>query len=170
MVFGPIIHSVKSAESLNETSLPVYKLLDAVTVPKDSMASFAGEWSFKLTSFSCSSHDSSFSIDVRDVGKLHVLAATEPKASNQRYLVSGGVSAWQSFIDYAHSSESPFDKVTRARLPVGYPGTNTLPVPLAKLDTSKIERDLGWTSWRSPNECLGDALLSVVELEKKWKE
>lgn len=140
------MHSVKSADKLNESSIPLYKLLDAKSVPKSDFPPF---------------------IDVRDVAAFHVAAITNPKASNQRYLISGGDLSWQAFVDHVHADPS-FDDV-KARIPVGTPGKKDLPIVLAKLDASKAEADFGWTQWRGPNECLADALRSLVELEKKWK-
>lgn len=140
-IFGKLEQAVSSPDQLNESTRAVYQLLDAKTVPKDVFPPYC---------------------DVEDVAKAHVLALTNPKASNQRYLLCGGDVSWQKVCDEVHKN---YPQIAD-RIPVGNPGADTLPKPLARLNVSKAEQDLGivFTGWKE--SVIDHSLLQLAEMPK----
>lgn len=146
MIYGPLLQEVASPDKLNESAENVYRLFHATSPPSSSFPAFC---------------------DVRDVASLHVKALNNEKASNERYLVSGGVVSWQAVCDAAREK---YPDWAPKRLPEGKPGSNDLPSPLAQLDTSKVRRDFQY-DFRSWQQCLvDDALPQLDKLERKWEK
>ncbi|PWN53218.1 NAD(P)-binding protein [Violaceomyces palustris] len=145
IVYGPLLHKVDSASDLNESCRWVYELLDNESVPKDKFPPFC---------------------DVRDVAKVHVLALENEKASNQRYLLCSGNVSWQKVCDSVH--DDPELSAISKRLPVGRTGFDTLPKPLAVLDSTKVVNHFGirFRDWE--DSVIHGCLKQLVELEKTW--
>ena len=84
---------------------------------------------------SASSGDIVFAPDVRDVARAHILAATSPKAHNQRYIVS----------DSSPTSPATISRILQARFGAAY----NMPVSEEECDTSpsvdnsKAQTELG---------------------------
>ncbi|KAL3258693.1 hypothetical protein ABHI18_005822 [Aspergillus niger] len=84
-IFGPIIHDVKTPDSLNSSSQLFYNAVvhnDFAGVPPDKEPSHG--W-----------------VDVRDVAGAHIRALETPSAGGHRIIVSGGSWVWQDFINTA---------------------------------------------------------------------
>lgn len=153
-IYGPIIHEVKSEDAINTSSAEPWKLYKAGgpkgdgKVPKESL------WSF---------------CDVRDVARIHVAALDNPNAHNTRYLAYGGSISWQEVADEIHDNPE-YPQELRDHIPKGNHGQKTRPNPLAKLDTSRAEKDLGirFLDWKE--SVIKGSLYSFVEIEKTWSQ
>ena len=83
-VFGPILHQVKSIDTLNVSSLWFYNALFSKdeSISKDTL------------------HDILLPrgwVDVRDVANAHVRALTTPGAGGQRFIISAGSNSWKDW-------------------------------------------------------------------------
>ncbi len=151
-IYGPIIHQVSSEEAINTSSAEPWKLYKAGgpngdgKVPPDTFVSFC---------------------DVRDVGLVHVKALESDKASNQRYLSCGGSVSWQEVADEIHDNPE-YPQELKDHIPKGEHGKQTRPQPLARLDTTKAETELGikFRDWKE--SVIKGSLYSFMEIEKSW--
>jgi hypothetical protein len=89
-----------------------------------------------------------------------LLAYTTEAAANQRYMVANSSYDYQIFLDMIRS-KFPDLRATTVEGNVGEP----LP-PVYKLDTSKVQRELGLT-FRPMEETIVDTVNSLRELEKQ---
>ena len=89
-----------------------------------------------------------------------MLAYTNEAAANQRYMVANSAYDYQIFIDMIRS-KFPDLRATTVEGNAGEP----LP-PVYKLDTSKVQRELGLT-FRPMEETVVDTVNSLRELEKQ---
>lgn len=128
-VFGPALHHVAAAESLNTSAdafyqsvvMPDYggKSLDALRAPMSS-------W-----------------VDVRDAALSHVLAIEKEAAGGERLIVASGPFCWQDFIDTANALSPHPMPSKEGILPQGAPGQGKDTVHMVRYDTSKAQRILG---------------------------
>lgn len=151
-IYGPIIHEVKSEDAINTSSAEPWKLYKAGGPNGDGKVPAEALWSF---------------CDVRDVAKVHVAALDNPKAHNTRYLACGGSISWQEVADEIHSNPE-YPQELKDHIPRGTPGQRHRPSPLAKLDTSRAEKDLGiqFLDWKE--SVIKGSLYSFIEIEKSW--
>jgi hypothetical protein len=70
LIFGPVIHQISSASSLNTSVAAFYAYLTGNKKDEDAVAA-AGSY-----------------VDVRDVARIHIDALATPEACNERFLVS----------------------------------------------------------------------------------
>ncbi|SPO27389.1 related to methylglyoxal reductase (NADPH-dependent) [Ustilago trichophora] len=152
-IYGPIIHQVKSEDAINTSSAEPWKLYKAGGPNGDGQVPVESFWSF---------------CDVRDVAKIHVEALHRPQASNTRYLACGGTVSWQEVADEIHDNPSEYPQELRDHIPTGKHGTKHRPTPLAKMDTSRAEQDLGikFRDWKE--SVIKGSLYSFMEIEKSW--
>lgn len=100
-------------------------------------------------------------VDVRDLAQAQVLAYENPKAANQRFLISNGNYNWQEVVDAAHKY---FPNQTKAQK--GDPGQ--FPKPVFSIDNSKSKAVLGLTY--TPKEVtIRDTVTQLVNFEKQGK-
>lgn len=153
-IYGPIIHEVKSEDAINTSSAEPWKLYKAGGPKGDGKVPVESFWSF---------------CDVRDVARIHVAALDNPKASKTRYLAYGGSVSWQEVADEIHDNPE-YPQELRDHIPKGNHGQKHRPSPLAKLDTSRAEKDLGinFLDWKE--SVIKGSLYSFVEIEKKWSQ
>ncbi|EGN94218.1 hypothetical protein SERLA73DRAFT_163217 [Serpula lacrymans var. lacrymans S7.3] len=129
-VFGPVIHDVKTAETLNTSALTWYKMVAHPTsngVTNEFLATNGSCW-----------------VDVRDLAEAHSRALEKAAAGGERIIVSTGLWKWQDFIDAANELNPP-PRLSQP-LPRGVPGAGTpnpATVHLLYYDTAKGERILG---------------------------
>ncbi|SYW83700.1 uncharacterized protein UHO2_06896 [Ustilago hordei] len=102
-----------------------------------------------------------------DVAEIHVKALDNPKACKTRYVACGGSVSWQQVADEIHDNPE-YPQELKHHIPKGEHGKQHRPNPLAKLDTSKAEKDLGikFKDWK--DSVIKGSLYSFVEIEKSW--
>ena len=105
-------------------------------------------------------------MDVRDVALAHVLALTEPKASNQRILLVAGLITPQLVINLIRKHFQQLND----RIEVGIP-SQILPVGIQPTgwDTSR-SFDIFGKKWqyKGLEESLVDTVTSILEWERIW--
>lgn len=138
LVLGPITHPVTSLDSLNTSSQDIKALFDAKKV---------GPTGFPVL------------IDVRDLGDMHVAAATKEIAAGKRYLI---ISHHFSNEQNANILRRSFpDQASR------FPDVEDKPAPKHyATDSSLAEKELGFKS-RPKEETIRDAAQSILDLEKQ---
>ncbi|KAJ6512289.1 NAD-P-binding protein [Mycena vulgaris] len=137
-VFGPTIHETPTPDSLNTSSRQLYTMLT-----KESPAEVRN-------SGSCW-------VDVRDLGRAHVLALLKPAAGGERIIVSAGPFVWQDWLDAA--PDSP-------KYQTGVPGAGRDAVHQIRYDASKSARVLGMPHYRGMEETAKD---TVADWEaRRW--
>lgn len=151
-IYGPIIHEVKSEDAINTSSAEPWKLYKAGGPGGDGKVPVEQFWSF---------------CDVRDVAKIHVAALDNPKSHNTRYLAYGGSVSWQEVANEIHDNPE-YPQEFKDHIPRGNPGEKHRPTPLAKLDTSRAEKDLGiqFLDWKE--SVIKGSLYSFIDIEKSW--
>ncbi|OAQ62532.1 cinnamoyl-CoA reductase [Purpureocillium lilacinum] len=140
MVYGPVIHHINDAKSLNTSSNDIYRLINGSEkeVPETSFWAFA---------------------DVRDLAEAHVLALEKPAAAGKRYLIANSAYSYQQVCDIIRENFPQLRELT----PAGIAG-NPLP-PVYKLDTSKAVQDLG-VKFRSLEETIVSTVDSLLQVAK----
>jgi len=114
-VFGPNVVALPISK-LGQSSTLLWELLDAKEVPAPDFRN---------------------GVDVRDVTAAHVLAATNPKASGERFLL-GQTFSWQKAADAIRESMPEL----KSRVPIEGPNSKT---PGYEVDGSKSATVLGFT-------------------------
>ena len=107
-------------------------------------------------------------VDVRDVSRAHVLALTNPAASNQRIILVGGVLTPQLVANIIHKNFPELkDRVIKGNpdkpFPDGFDPRNW--------DTRKSFEifGTGW-SYQTLETSVTDTVRFILEQEKRWKE
>ncbi|KAJ7448342.1 D-lactaldehyde dehydrogenase [Mycena latifolia] len=130
-VFGPHINDASTPDALRTTSRLFYTML---TKPSSPALQNSGRcW-----------------IDVRDLGRAHVLALLKAAASGERIIVSAGPYVWQDWLDAAPDNMAKYQK--------GVPGSGKDAVHRIIFDVSKAARVLGMTTYRGIEETARDTL------------
>ncbi|KAJ7483557.1 hypothetical protein FB451DRAFT_1234962 [Mycena latifolia] len=88
-------------------------------------------------------------VDVRDLGRAHVLALLNAAAGGARIIISAGPFIWQDCLDAAPDSPK-YQK--------GVPGAGKNAVHQVRLDASKSARVLGMTTYRKLEETVKDTV------------
>ena len=140
MVFGPIVHPLKSMKDINDSNLQLWMMTDKTKpIPTPRGPCF---------------------VDVRDLAKACVEALVRPEISNKRYTIAApehftyqrGADIVREVFDWAK------DEVTKGN--EGEP----LPDNAFYLDGSVAQKDLGLT-YRSFRETLLDSVAQFREIE-----
>jgi len=97
-VYGPTLHELPAPDKLNET---MHVFSEVVFKGAHRPAGYQSSW-----------------IDVRDVGRAHVLAFEKAESGGKRFLLSGGMHIWQDFYDAVNALAVP-----GVSAPLGSPGT-----------------------------------------------
>ncbi|EPS38135.1 hypothetical protein H072_8144 [Dactylellina haptotyla CBS 200.50] len=114
-VFGPVIHSVKDAESINTSVFLLFKYFAGINKTIEEGPAPKGF------------------VDVRDVADAHIKALQVEEAKGQRFLNCGGYFTWEEVID-----------ILRKAYPENeYPAPTGEEAPLAVFDTKKSIEVLG---------------------------
>ncbi|KAJ7439754.1 NAD(P)-binding protein [Mycena latifolia] len=131
-VFGPHINEAITPDALTSSSRRFYA---AFTQPSTPEVLRSG----------------AFWLDVRDLGRAHVLALLEAAAGGERIIVSAGPFFWQDCLDAAPDS-SKYQK--------GDPGATKDAVQPIRYDASKAARVLGMTgtAYRALEETVRDTV------------
>ncbi|KAK6532552.1 methylglyoxal reductase (NADPH-dependent) gre2 [Arthrobotrys megalospora] len=115
-VFGPVIHSVKDAESINTSVFLLYKFIAGLNPKIEEGAAPKGF------------------VDVRDVADAHIKALEVEEAKGQRFLNVGGNFTWHEVVDVLRKH----NKLTKN----DYPPTGE-EVPSWGFDNTKSKQVLG---------------------------
>ncbi|KZT38287.1 NAD(P)-binding protein [Sistotremastrum suecicum HHB10207 ss-3] len=136
-VFGPIIHEVPSYESLNTSTLELYKTVKGERSDEELVK--------PVSNF----------VDVRDVGAAHYLAIATPDAAGRRFITSAEPYTWQDFLDALSASGLP-------NIPKGVPGGGKGVKHPILYDSSSAKTVLGLT-FHGIVETAKDTVVSVRE-------
>ncbi|KAF7368891.1 D-lactaldehyde dehydrogenase [Mycena venus] len=128
-VFGPTIHHTATPDALNTSARQFYTMLTEESSP-------------------AVRHSGSCWVDVRDLGRAHVLALLRAEAGGERIIVSAGPFVWQDWLDAAPDSPK-YQK--------GVPGAGKDAVHQIRYDASKSARVLGMTAYRTMAETARDS-------------
>ncbi|KAJ7354212.1 hypothetical protein DFH08DRAFT_854411 [Mycena albidolilacea] len=116
-VFGPTISHAPTPAALGTSARQFYTMLTEESSP-------------------ATRHTGSSWVDVRDLGRAHVLALLKAQAGGERIIVSAGPFVWQDWLDAApHSPHGKYQK--------GVPGSGKDAVHQIRYDASKSVRVLG---------------------------
>lgn len=145
MVYGPLRHTVKSVKDLNESNARIYNLFvnskEDAELPPNGMPVYT---------------------DVRDLAQAHLLAATLPQASGQRFIVCAGQVGSQEICGLLRSHIPELE----SRTPKGIPGGNPLPENQYTCSSEKAQKVLGLT-FRSKEETFVELARQMLEIEKE---
>ncbi|KAJ6780201.1 hypothetical protein PWT90_04461 [Aphanocladium album] len=100
-------------------------------------------------------------VDVRDVADAHVRALVVPEAGGGRYLLAQGVYCNQELADVSRRVTSAYQD----RIPIGETGKREADTHFG-VDSTETEKVLG-ISWRGLDECLGDLVPQLFEIENR---
>ncbi|CCG24478.1 Gre2 protein [Candida orthopsilosis Co 90-125] len=140
--FGPQLFTSEVKDQLNTSSEVINSILKLK--PTDSIPTFRGTW-----------------VDVRDVAKAHVVAFENPKAKNERLILTAGSFTEQSIVDLINA------KFPDLNLPKGEPGTDeqVIKEKLATVDNSKTRQILGF-KFIDLGKSVIDSVQQILEAKK----
>ena len=163
MIYGPLQHTVRKIDDLNESNARIYNLFinsekDAPLPPEavyfyvDPRVSVQRRIPVNLAD-----------VSAQEVAAAHVAALFTPAASNQRFIVSAGEIASQTISDTLRAN---FPELSD-RTPIGNPGVSSLPEKASRYSISneKSRRVLG-IKYRSVEDTLKELGAQLLELEK----
>jgi len=147
MVYGPLRHTIKSTHDLNQSNSRIYS--GFVNSSKNAEMPPNGLHTFT---------------DVRDLAEAHVLAATLPEASGQRFIICEGQVSSQNISDIIRKNIPELEE----RTPEGVPGTKGLEDGFFTCSSEKAKKVLG-LKFRSKEETFVDLAKQLLEIEKEEK-
>lgn len=100
----------------------------------------------------------------QDLAEAHLLAATIPEASGQRFIICEGQISSQNICDILHNNISELEE----RTPKGVPGAKGLEDGSFTCSSEKAEEILGLT-FRSQEDTFVDLARQLLEIEKREK-
>jgi len=144
MVYGPIRHTIDSVKDLNQSNERIYKLFidstKSAEIPPNGLHTYT---------------------DVRDLAHAHVLAATLPEASNQRFIICAGKVSSQQICDVLREGIPELE----SRTPVGKKGGRGLGENAFECSSEKAKKVLSVT-FRTLEETFGELARQLLEIEK----
>ncbi|KAI1383594.1 flavonol reductase [Hypoxylon trugodes] len=143
-IFGPSRHSISSIKELNESNSRLWKFTFGAT--KDSPVAYMPVHTY---------------IDVRDLATAQVQALNIPEAGNERFAISTRQFDFQKISDILRSH---FPELSE-RVPLGKPGTSSLPPGAYNVDNSKVKNLLG-IEFRPFEETILDTARFFLEIER----
>ncbi|PQE08470.1 hypothetical protein CJF30_00005331 [Rutstroemia sp. NJR-2017a BBW] len=147
MVYGPLRHAIKTTHDLNQSNARIYS--GFVNSSKDAELPPNGLHVYT---------------DVRDLAQAHLLAATLPEASGQRFIICEGQVSSQNISDILRKNIPELEE----RTPKGNPGEKGLQDGSFTCSSEKAKSVLGVT-YRSMEDTFVDLAKQLLELEKKEK-
>ncbi|KIJ56201.1 hypothetical protein M422DRAFT_219369 [Sphaerobolus stellatus SS14] len=141
LVWGPTLHDVPSASSLNTSLVNLHALIKGEKEPSGEPG---GNW-----------------VDVRDLAEAHVKALTVEEAGGNRFIIGAGSFATQDLLDAIHAKGDP----ALASVPKGQPGSGKDAVHPILMDASKSKNVLG-LKYKTLEECATDTAKNL--LGKGW--
>lgn len=152
LVIGPLLHEVKSPESLNTSVAKFYELYNGSL--KDASAEKLIEPMSNI-------------VDVRDVANTHVLGLTIPQAGGNRYISASdrGLVTMQDFADALHE-HLPDDENVKKNIPIGNKGAGK-DLKRNRYVNEKAKKELGQSFFQQHQSAV-DTFLSIKEYAKNW--
>ncbi|MBW0496585.1 hypothetical protein O181_036300 [Austropuccinia psidii MF-1] len=147
-VFGPIIHQVSTADSLNTSVKAFYRFLIGQAPVENAQAPMG------------------LAVDVRDLAMAHANALIAEGVGGNRYLVPKAPYTFQDFLDVVHE-DTHLRKGDWPAAPVGIPG-NGKKVQHIAFDATPSETDLGMV-YRPMRETVIDMCNSLKDRSKEWE-
>jgi nucleoside-diphosphate-sugar epimerase len=144
MIYGPIKHTISNINDLNESNSRLFS--NFINSSKDADIPPNGVHMY---------------VDVRDLAAAHLRAATIPAAGNQRIIISAREASSQFISDIFRSKFPELE----SRVPVGKPGTSSLPENAYLISNEKAKTILGCT-FRSGEETFVELAKQLLEIEK----
>ncbi|KAI9646647.1 hypothetical protein NHQ30_004644 [Ciborinia camelliae] len=148
MVYGPLRHTIQSTLDLNQSNSRIYN--GFVNSSKDAELPPNGLHTFT---------------DVRDLAEAHVLAATLPEASGERFIICEGQISSQNISDFLRKNIPELDE----RTPKGVPGDKGLEDGSFTCSSEKAKKVLG-LKFRSKEDTFVDLARQLLEIEKREKD
>ncbi|KAF7874797.1 hypothetical protein EAF04_001971 [Stromatinia cepivora] len=147
MVYGPLRHTIPSTHDLNQSNSRIYS--GFVNSSKNAELPANGLHTFT---------------DVRDLAEAHILAATLPEASGQRFIICEGQISSQNISDILRKNIPELEE----RTPQGVPGDNGLEDGSFTCSNEKAEKVLG-LEFRSKEDTFVDLARQLLDIEKREK-
>jgi nucleoside-diphosphate-sugar epimerase len=145
MVYGPVRNTVRSIQELGTSNNLVYTQFLAGTSKSSAIPREAVH----------------IDVDVRDLAEGHYVAAFAPGVGNSRYLFTRGRISNQEIADILRKNLPEAEE----RIPLGTPGTVSLPPNAFDADNGPAKKVLG-IKFRSHDETFRDLGKQLLELEK----
>ncbi|KAK1622566.1 NAD dependent epimerase/dehydratase [Colletotrichum phormii] len=151
IVYGPLydVSATSSPQNLNESNHMLYQSLCGASLTSDSPVPPEMLHLY---------------VDVRDIARAHLLAATTPEAGGKRFLVSPGGVSNQQLANILREKLPQWE----GRIPKGDPAKATLAEGMFGVDASLAEKVLGM-EYRTLEDTIGDTAAQFVELEDRAK-
>ncbi|KAF4777246.1 NAD dependent epimerase/dehydratase [Colletotrichum scovillei] len=149
IVYGPLydVSATASPQNLNESNHMLYQNLCGPSLTKESPVPPEMLHLY---------------VDVRDVARAHLLAATTPEAGGKRFLVSPGGVSNQRLANVLREKLPQWE----GRIPKGNPAKAALAEGMFGVDASLAEKVLGM-EYRPLEDTIGDIAVQFVELENR---
>ncbi|KAM0748085.1 NAD(P)-binding protein [Meredithblackwellia eburnea MCA 4105] len=147
LIFGPVIHEIKNAASLNTSVGAFYSYLLGEKKDDDALTPLGS------------------AVDVRDVAKLHIDALATPEASNKRFVAAATGFYYQKSLDIIHKPEHAALLAKFPKAIKGHPGAEA-PVQNV-LDAGRAKSTFGWTPIDF-DKTIVDMAESLAERQKEW--
>ncbi|RAL67564.1 hypothetical protein DID88_008319 [Monilinia fructigena] len=148
MVYGPLRHNIQRTQDLNQSNSRIYN--GFIDSSKDAELPPNGLHTFT---------------DVRDLAEAHLLAATLPEASGQRFIVCEGQISSQNISDILRKNILELEE----RTPEGVPGEKGLEDGSFTCSSEKIQNILG-LKFRSKENTFVDLARQLLDIEKMEKD
>ncbi|KAA8572550.1 hypothetical protein MFRU_003g02560 [Monilinia fructicola] len=147
MVYGPLRHAIKSTHDLNQSNVMIYD--GFINSSKDAELPPNGVHTFT---------------DVRDLAEAHLLAATLPEASGQRFIICEDQISSQNISDILRKNIPELEE----RTPKGVPGEKGLEDNSYTCSSEKAQKVLG-LKFRSKEDTFVDLARQLLDIEKREK-
>lgn len=148
MVYGPLLHTIKSVNDLNQSNSRIYDLFvnssSDKEIPPNGMHVYT---------------------DVRDLAEAHLKAMTVPEAGGKRFVICVGQVSSQEISDVLREKIPELE----ARTPKGTRRAKGLDEGAYTCSSAQAEKVLG-LKFRSKEETFVDLAKQLLEIEKKGKE
>ncbi|KAJ5964241.1 NAD-dependent epimerase/dehydratase [Penicillium vulpinum] len=144
MVYGPNINATANLAKLNTSSADIYRLVSYQTKSSDDVPQNMF-WSF---------------VDVRDVSTAHLRAYEVLEAGGERFFLCAGNFTYQRFVDALRERIPEIQD----RVPIGNPGTGTVPSSVYTINNTKSQKILG-IQYHKLEDTVVDAARSLLKLE-----
>ncbi|KAJ5690173.1 hypothetical protein N7462_004565 [Penicillium macrosclerotiorum] len=144
---GPLKHSIHSIKDLNESNSRIWRL--SCQSSKSTPMPYIPVHTY---------------VDVRDLARVQIQAMLVPEAANHRFIVCARQFGFQDICDILRSNFPDLDP----RVPLGNPGSSSLPAGAYSTDNSKVRRILG-VEFRDLKETINDLAKQFLEIESYEK-
>lgn len=184
MVYGPLRHTIQSTHDLNQSNARIYSGFVNSSKDAESPPSKSSGYLIIITDDKENNNFTRWPPYIRrrprklfplptpispsnlpqDLAEAHVLAATRPEASGQRFIVCEGQISSQNISDILRENIPELEK----RTPIGIPGDKGLEDGSFTCSSDKIKNVLG-LNFRSKEDTFVDLARQLLNIEKREK-